>query len=57
MSQSCLFVISFYVSDTVLIYFLHVCIQKGEAAAISELFPFTKFFDNAPQVSFVLFVI
>ena len=25
-------------------------IQKGEVAAISELFPFTKFFENAPQV-------
>ena len=26
--------------------------QKGEVAAISEHFPFTKFFENAPQVSF-----
>ena len=36
---------------------MYFCFQKGDVGAISELFPFTKFFENAPQVSFVSFLI
>ncbi len=36
---------------------MYFCFQKGEIGAISEHFPFTKFFENAPQVSFVSFII